>query len=862
MACNFYDITIGAVDLADATGNSNPLLNNVVFVDYFDCDDINQDAQYDEVGDYPNSICVSDVQTPVIYYYKDNMASFAQNSGSVMEGPCSIEVTPTPTPTPTPTNTTTPTKTPTNTPTQTLTSTNTQTPTQTPTNTKTPTQTPSSPPIICGLGVTTGTYYYTNCCNIFVQGTQSGLEVSFDYTKPFAGVTKLDTRVTVVCSTPTPTPTQTITPTNTVTPTHTPTNTLTPTPSITPSITPSNTPVTRLRNDCDFVTLFDLGVSCNVIQSPTDSDPRGGILSLNVTGGTAPYSFTWKGFAQRSQTLFGVPAGTYEVIVTDYSWPDIGPDYTATTICNLLGPVPSLTPTTTPTPTPTSPVQCVDLCLIAIGPIGVPNLGPIQFVCNGTQNGRFKWTGGGYDIIWNVNNSRWQIYISGTTTSVNLGGGILVSTSFELIPDSAWTILGGTVQYSITMTRGNCPTVIPLQVSIDETNSSCQGTTNCNGSISILAQDGVSPYLYSIDGGITYSVNNTFTNLCPNTYTVVVYDSGNNSQTNTVTIGYDSTPVTYQLSLANSNVVIPITVPNVSQTSTQIMNLVVSPPLPVGLSISFDLIATDLITINGPGTGTSSMIWSVSKNNIPVNTTVGPIVPVSQGTRPDCSPNTQTTTSIKYGNSITITNGDVVTITATTVDTITNGQVGAQTTCTTNITDIVSAVISSAEISGNNCSSVIGSGSRVVFQNSFTYVPKTTTPNVTSLGIWGAISNTFSPINATIWYSISTTSNGTQPYPPGFTWTQLNTQQTLPQCNSDILFGSLDLTVGQLLYYQVRNVSGTIVYQNSAAFKTEGPDPCTTSLTTSYTTAFSYGGPGNYNIKIRLMNPSTFVSAP
>ena len=636
--------------------------------------------------------------------------------------------TPTPTPTPTPTNTKTPTPTPTKTPTQTPTNTKTptqtptKTPTQTPTNTKTPTQTPSSPPIICGLGLTTGTYYYTNCCNIFVQGTQTGLEVSFDYTKPFAGVTKLNSRTTVACSTPTPTPTPTTTPTNTKTPTQTPTNTPTRAPSNTPSNTPSNSPVVRLKNECNVITLFEMGISCNIIQLPSDANPDGGIVSINVTGGTAPYTFTWAG-GQRSQTLFGVPAGDYEVIVTDYNWPDGSPDYTATTICKLLKSASAPSPSQTPTPTPTSPVKCVDLCLIAIGPIGVPNFGPIQFVCNGTQNGRFKWTGGGYDIIWNVNNSRWQIYISGTTTPVNLGGGILVSTSFELIPDSAWTILGGTVQYSITMTKGNCPTVIPLQVSTNKTNNSCQGSLNCNGSISILAENGYPPYSYSINGGITYGANSNFTTLCPNSYTVVVLDSQNNSQTRTVIIGNTSTPVTYQLSLANASPQTVNTVNNVSQTLTQIMNLVVSPTLPVGLSISFNLSATDLKTINGPGSATSSMIWSVNKNNTPINTTVGPVVPVSQGTRPNCSPNGQIKTSISYNNSITITNGDVVTVTATTVATITNGQVASQTNCTTNITDLVSANILTPVISGNDCSSVIGSGSRIVFDNNFTYVP-------------------------------------------------------------------------------------------------------------------------------------------
>lgn len=113
MACNFYDITIGALDLSDATGNSDPLLNGVVFVDYFDCNNINQDSSYSEAGVYLNSICASDVQTPVIYYYKDNSGLIATNSTVDIQGPCTIEVTPTPTTTTTPTTTPTPTNTPT-----------------------------------------------------------------------------------------------------------------------------------------------------------------------------------------------------------------------------------------------------------------------------------------------------------------------------------------------------------------------------------------------------------------------------------------------------------------------------------------------------------------------------------------------------------------------------------------------------------------------------------------------------------------------------------------------------------------------------------------------------------------------------
>jgi uncharacterized protein (TIGR02145 family) len=166
----------------------------------------------------------------------------------------------------------------------------------------------------------------------------------------------------------------------------------------------------------------------------------------------------------------------------------------------------------------------------------------------------------------------------------------------------------------------------------------------------------------------------------------------------------------------------PITVPNVSQTITQVMKLVVNPPLTVGLSITFNLTTEKEIIINGPGTGKSALRWNIAKNNLPLTTIVG-TPSSSEGTRPNCSPNTQTTTTTKYENSITINSEDIITITATTVDTITNGQVAAQTNCTTNINSVVRTSILTPTINGNTCSSVISSGSRIVSENVLTYVP-------------------------------------------------------------------------------------------------------------------------------------------
>ena len=98
------------------------------------------------------------------------------------------------------------------------------------------------------------------------------------------------TPATTTCLTPTPTRTQT------PTPTLTPTVTNTSTPSSTPNSTPTQTPTTSLnqdyslKNDCDVLTLFDMGVQCNPIQIPSNQYSNDGVLSLKVTGGTSPYS--------------------------------------------------------------------------------------------------------------------------------------------------------------------------------------------------------------------------------------------------------------------------------------------------------------------------------------------------------------------------------------------------------------------------------------------------------------------------------------------------------------------------------------------------------------------------------------------
>ena len=606
------------------------------------------------------------------------------------------------------------------------------TPTQTatPTNTRTPNPTPSTTPIICGEAVTTGSYYYTDCCGNFQQGTESKLLVAMDYTKPSNGVTILYSPASVTCPTPTPTVTPTLTPTNTTTPTITPTSTTTPTLTRTPTQTPTNSQVLRLKNDCDVFTLFEMGVRCNPISQPKTSKSLDGILSLIVTGGTSPYSYYWAG-GQRSQTLIGVPQGTYEVVVVDYYG-----DYTATTFCSLLAPTATMTPSPTATPTITPSGTAPQLCFIAIG--GGTSYGPWQFVGNGSKNGKTTWTyGGDYNITWVSSRNRWEILGSDNITPfAPVGGGLFASTTTALYPDAGWGLVGGTQTYSATVTQGKCPSSIPLQVTLTAENSSCNTTTNCNGSITVNASYGVAPYSYSINNGVTFQTGSVFTNLCPGTYTILTNDATNSTNSQTITVGYDTQPITYQLSLsANTSAAQTITTDNYAS-STTYLKAVVTPPLPIGLTIGFDLTVSSVKTYNGPGTGVITDTINITEGGI--LKTPSTTSSISQtGDRPNCNPESQVVTTEADTYSLLMTSTSDILITDRSMLQITDGEAGAQSNCLTNLTQTIYAQFTTPFIRGCDCCSVVADSNLVsINNNSATYVPNsnptTTTVNATS----------------------------------------------------------------------------------------------------------------------------------
>ena len=111
-----------------------------------------------------------------------------------------------------------------------------------------------------------------------------------------------------------------------------------PCPPITPEPTPLPPPPIPgvSYNECSPITLLPLGAEC-VAVNPNIYDTTSGILSLNITGGTAPYKVVWlfpDNTLTTGTTIYNLSAGIYTATVTDKYF-----DYTTTVTCELIEPL-------------------------------------------------------------------------------------------------------------------------------------------------------------------------------------------------------------------------------------------------------------------------------------------------------------------------------------------------------------------------------------------------------------------------------------------------------------------------------------------------------------------------------------------
>lgn len=414
-------------------------------------------------------------------------------------------------------------------------------------------------------------------------------------------------------------------------------------------------------NTCDILTIFPMGLICSSTNAYTPFT-NDGAITLYITGATPPYTINWSNGAH-SQNLTNLQSGNYTATVIDYYG-----DFTATTICNVgfdtfylekftncldfnnqiyflaninnqyqVNKVYSLssqlgcwiseglllysaetysnfTATTVSGPfdsclecLPTVPVifNTSGLCLTLTSSNVVTQT---QYYSGNTINGYPSWTSNTSNEVIYFDNvqSKWKV--SGWT-----GGGIPQLQSIQSPPIGAWDVVGlpqllaGNT--AVAVTQGDCQAVIVANIS--STPPSCEGATD--GYITVTSViGGTPPYTYSlVNDQNFYQVSNTFNGLSEGGYTVYVQDVFGNITISQVNLNSLVSPTQYNLNL----VIQQVNAGNnttTNQTKNWNWQVTVSPALPIGKQINFDIthVSTSIYGTTANGSPTLSYTQS------------------------------------------------------------------------------------------------------------------------------------------------------------------------------------------------------------------------------------------------------------
>ncbi len=235
--------------------------------------------------------------------------------------------------------------------------------------------------------------------------------------------------------------------------------------------------------------------TCGSVQIPGGANPvatlsvtdvtcfgaSNGTASVSVTGGVAPYSYSWSTGAT-SQAVIGLPPGPVSVTVTDAN---SGTDAASDTI--------------------TQPSSALNITGITSTPetgCGSSDGTASATVSGGTPAYTYSWSNGDSDS---------------TITGLIGGSYTLTVTDSKGCADTDNVTVGSSSS--------------SLTASITPTHVSC--FNGSNGSATVTASSGTSPYSYSWTTGSTSA---TITNLTAGTYSVTVEDQGNCQTSASVTI--------------------------------------------------------------------------------------------------------------------------------------------------------------------------------------------------------------------------------------------------------------------------------------------------------------------------------------
>lgn len=257
----------------------------------------------------------------------------------------------------------------------------------------------------------------------------------------------------------------------------------------------------------ETIVITQSNLSASISHQVINSSCNGSIVDLysTVSGGTAPYTYSWSDNTGNVYTT----SNPQQVLITPNSGGIIELQVIDAAGCSI-----TISDTV---PTPQSGITAFSS--------NTPTSGCGQ-TCDGTIDAVATGTTGSYTFILNPGN---QTQIGNQVSFTNLCQG---SYQIEVIDQNQCS----TVLFEYIDQDSSSQIIVDAILN----NGNACDTFTCNASAEIIASNGVAPYQFSLDGGITYQSNSIFDSLCPNTYQVLAQDANGCTGFYTFTIGAQS----------------------------------------------------------------------------------------------------------------------------------------------------------------------------------------------------------------------------------------------------------------------------------------------------------------------------------
>ncbi|SFO41080.1 SprB repeat-containing protein, partial [Paenimyroides ummariense] len=315
----------------------------------------------------------------------------------------------------------------------------------------------------------------------------------------------------------------------------------------------------------ETATITDPAVLAIASSSHTDVTWYGGndgSATVSVTGGTAPYTYSWSPSGGTNATATGLIAGNYTVTVTDANGCTVTESFT------VIQPIPLMVQSVSQTNVKCNGASDGTATIVAMG--GNAPYTYLWSPSGGTNATATGLAAGTYSVL--VTDSTGNTITENFTITQPGAIQAMLSNSRDVLCNggnngtATITVTGGTApftykwsngisttnatvsnlvvgNYTVQVTDANgCTASTPVSVIISQpaalvfttsnsTNISCYGLND--GSVSVVASGGVAPYSYLWSNGQSGS---SLTNLGKGTYVVTVTDANNCMQTQSFTI--------------------------------------------------------------------------------------------------------------------------------------------------------------------------------------------------------------------------------------------------------------------------------------------------------------------------------------